>query len=347
MARYCLRGRLALGVAAIGCVMTTLGATGQGLRTLENPSLVKKWTPPRTPDGQPDLQGVWRNNNVTPLERPAALAQQSVLTDEQVAAIKRRAAELFNGDGDPAYGDAFFNTVISDAKKFTSLDSVGDHNQFWLSDRDFNDNRTSLISDPPDGRLPPLTPQEKQKRDARPAAGLALPNGPEDLLLNARCITFGVPDLLPAYMSYYQIVQTRDYVAILHEKIHDVRLIPLDGRRHIGSSIRQWLGDRRGHWEGNTLVVETTNFAASSLLFAGHTDENLHLIERFTRVSPAILNYEFTIDDPTVWTRPWTATIPLRAADPNERVYEYACHEGNRSMIGSLSGARAAEKRLP
>jgi hypothetical protein len=305
---------------------------------------------PGAPEGQPDLQGLWRNNNATPLERPAALAQQSVMTNEQLTALKRRAAELFNGDGDPAYGDAFFHAVLSDAKKYPGRDEVGDHNQFWLSDRDLNDNRTSLITDPPDGRLPPLTTEATHARDARRAVGqglLSLPNGPKDLSLNERCITFGVPDLLPAYMSYYQIFQTRDHVAILHEKIHAVRIVALHGRPHRSANIPQWLGQRRGRWEGDTLVVETTNFAPSSLLFAGNTDENLRLVERFTRVSPTILSYEFTVTDPTVWTRPWTAMIPLRAAGPDERLYEYACHEGNRSLVGILQGARAVEARRP
>jgi hypothetical protein len=336
--------------AGICALAATVTPSGQGLRTFERGSPTKNWVPPRLPDGRPDLQGVWRNNNVTPLQRPVALAQQSVLTEEQVARIRQRAAELFSGDGDPAYGDTYFNTLLSDAKTHTPLDNTGDHNQFWLSDRDLNDSRTALIIDPPDGRLPPLTGEEQERRNTRRASGpdpRSAASGPEDRQLNERCITFGVPDLLPAYMSYYQIFQTRDYIAILHEKIHDVRIIPLESGRPANPRIRQWLGVRQGHWEGDTLVVESTNFPASSLLFAGNTDENLHLVERFTRVSPTVLNYEFTITDPTVWTRPWTAMIPLRAADSSERIYEYACHEGNRSMVSVLAGARAAEKAAP
>lgn len=223
------RGPMVVGVAALCVLVMAVAPTGQGLRTFETTSSIKKWTLPRTPEGQPDLQGLWRNNNVTPLQRPAALAQQSVLTEQQVARIRQRAAELFSGDGDPAYGDTYFQTVLSDAKTHTPLDNTGDHNQFWLSDRDFNDNRTSLITDPPDGRLPPVTAEEQHRRDARRAAGYdprSAASGPEDRQLNERCITFGVPDLLPAYMSYYQIFQTRDYVVILHEKIHDARIIP-------------------------------------------------------------------------------------------------------------------------
>jgi hypothetical protein len=302
----------------------------------------KKWTPPRTADGQPDLQGVWANNNVTPFERPAALAGKPFLTDAEVAALKAKASDLFSGDGDAAFGDDVFNAVVTGAQKFTSSDTTtGNYNQFWIADRDF-DNRTSLITDPPDGRLPPLTPEAQKKRPSpqvdRTQRGT---DGPEDRSLSERCITFGAPRIQAAYNSYFQIFQTRDYVTILMETIHDARIIPLDGRPHIGQGIRQWLGDSVGHWENDTLVIDTTNYSPKSDFRGSH--QNLHVVERFTRVSPNRIDYQFTVNDPTTWTRPWTAMIPLKLS--HEEIYEYACHEANEGMVGILAGARAKEAR--
>src|SRR6266571_6008245 len=188
----------------------------------------KKWTVPRTADGQPDLQGVWANNNVTPLERPVALAGKPFLTDAEVAVLKAKATDLFAGDGDAAFGDDVFSAALSGAQKFTSSDATtGNYNQFWIADRDF-DNRTSLITDPPNGRIPPLTPEAKTRRQSvdqdRNLRGF---DGPEDRSLSERCITFGSPRIQAAYNSYYQIFQTRDTVVILMEMIHDARVIPL------------------------------------------------------------------------------------------------------------------------
>src|SRR6266436_9802560 len=186
-----------------------------------------KWTPPRTTDGQPDLQGVWANNNATPVERPAALAGKPLLTDAEVAALKAKAGELFSGDGDAAFGDDVFTAIVSGAGKFVSSDAgTGNYNQFWIAGRDF-DNRTSLITDPPDGRIPPLTPEAKKRVPAENVRGF---DGPESRSLSERCITYGAPRIQAAYNSYYQIFQTRDTVVILMEMIHDARIIPLDGR---------------------------------------------------------------------------------------------------------------------
>ena len=300
----------------------------------------KAYTPPRTADGQPDLQGVWANNNVTPLERPAALAGKPLLTDAEVAALKAKASDLFAGDGDAAFGDDVFIAAVSGVQKFTSSDATtGNYNQFWIADRDF-DNRTSLITDPPDGRLPPLTP-EAQKRGPNPQTNRQRgSDGPEDRSLSERCITFGAPRIQAAYNSYFQIFQTRDHVAILMETIHDARIIPIDGRSHVGQNIRQWLGDSVGHWEGDTLVVDTTNYSPKSEFRGAH--ENLHVVERFTRVSPNRIDYEITVNDPTTWTKPWSAMIPLKLT--HEEVYEYACHEANEGMVGILAGARNQEK---
>ena len=300
-----------------------------------------RWTPPRTVDGQPDLQGVWANNNATPLERPAALAGKPLLTDVELAALKAKAADLFSGDGDAAFGDDVFTAIVTGATKFVSSDTTtGNYNQFWIADRNF-DNRTSLITDPPDGRIPPLTAEAKKRPPTvegdRNMRGF---DGPESRSLSERCITYGSPRIQAAYNSYYQIFQSRDNVVILMEMIHDARIIPLDNRPHVGQNIQQWLGDSVGHWEGDTLVVDTTNYSPQSY-FRG-ARENLHVIERFTRVSPDRIDYEITVNDPTTWIRPWTLMIPLGKA--NEEIYEYACHEANEGMVGILAGARAQEK---
>ena len=298
------------------------------------------WTVPRTPNGHPDLQGTWSNNSITPLERPEALAGRETLTSEELARIQAKASQLFSQDaGDAAFGDQFFNTALSEAEAFASTDGgTGNYNQFWLVERDFN-NRTSLIVDPPNGRLPQSTPaaadaaEEAAAQRQQPAAWTV------DRGLSERCITFGLPNLLAGYNSYYQFFQTADHVAIHQELIHDTRIIPLHGGDHVDEGIRQWFGDSRGHWEGDTLVVETRNFSAQSD-FRG-AKENLHLVERFTRTGPDSLGYEFTVSDPTAWTRPWTARVPwTRTNDP---VFEYACHEGNIGMEGILAGARAEE----
>jgi len=301
-----------------------------------------KWTAPRTVDGQPDLQGTWANNNVTPLERPVELAGKPTLSDAELGMLKARSAKLFNGDGDAAFGDQLFAALLTNPDKFVSTDGrTGDYNQFWLPDRVF-DNRTSLITDPPDGRVPPLLPGA-QRRFADAALRPAVPAGPEDRSATERCITFGIPRTQAAYMSYYDIVQSRDTVVLRMETIHDARVIPLDGRPHPGPKIRSWLGDSRGHWDGDTLVVDTTNFSPKSN-FRG-SRENLHLVERFTRVSPDRLEYAFTVSDDTTWSRPWSAMIPLmRSKAP---MYEYACHEGNLGLAGILSGARAEEREQP
>lgn len=304
------------------------------------------WTAPRTLDGQPDLQGVWANNTATPLERPKALAGRAFLTDEEVAALKKKAAQLFdNGNSDAAFGDSVFESVLANVEGqksgFKSVDGgTGDYSSVWLAAREW-DNRTSLITDPPDGRLPPLTAEAQEKVAAAAAARNRVPAGPEDRALSERCITYGTPQLVAGYQSYYQIVQASDSVVILTEMIHDARVIPLDGHPHIPSTIRTWLGDARGHWEGDTLVVDSTNFRPG--VFRNISTEKLHVIERFTRTSPDILQWQVTIDDPGAWTKPWTAMIPLRSS--KKPVFEYACQEGNYGLRDILAGARREEQR--
>jgi hypothetical protein len=230
--------------------------------------------------------------------------------------------------------------AIANEKGRSFEPSTGNYNNFWLVEREV-DNRTSLIVDPADGRIPPLTQEAQDRGAALAAARRRSPaDGPEDRSLGERCLTFGTPRVGAGYNSYYQIVQSPGYVAIVHELGHEVRVIPVEPRSHVGPRLRQWLGDSRGHWEGDTLVVETTNFSPKST-FQGST-ANLHLVERFKRVGEKTLNYQFTVSDPSVWTRPWTVMIPLKGTDV--KIYEYACHEGNTGMEGILSGHRAEEE---
>jgi len=294
------------------------------------------WTPPRAPDGHPDLGGIWSNASIIPLERPKELEGKQVFTPEEEAAYEAKVFARSSRDKAPTPG------------------AVGTYNNFWWdadSKRALN-LHTSLIVDPPDGRVPPLTPQAQARMQAdRTYARQHPADGPEDRPLMDRCLNFATagPPMLPSFYNNsvygplttnYQIVQTHDYLAILVEHNHEVRMIPLDGRPHVPPTIRQWMGDPRGHWEGNTLVVDSTNFTDKTK-FRG-ADQNLHLVERFTRTGPEILLYEFTVDDPTAFTKSWKGAVPM-IASPGP-VYEYACHEGNYGLTGVLAGARADEK---
>jgi hypothetical protein len=287
----------------------------------------KTWTQPRTPDGEPDLQGFWTNATTTPLERPTDLASKQVLSEEEAAAFQERVLRP-QGDGPPGL------------QAGSSIDN------YWFERGSvIEGRRTSLIVDPPDGRIPPMTPAA-QKRVAAVAQERRLhpADGPENRSLGERCLlqaNAGPPMLPTGYNNTYQIVQGPGYVAILIEMIHDVRMIPIDGRPHFPSSVREWLGDSRGHWEGNTLVVDTTNFNDKTA-FRG-SDANLHLVERFTRTAPDKINYEFTVDDPTAFTKPWSAQLPMRTG--HGPIYEYACNEGNYALSDILAGARVDEKR--
>jgi hypothetical protein len=297
---------------------------------------------PRTADGRPDLQGIWTSATLTPLERPPELAGKATLTAAEAAAYEKQLNE--QGNRDRRSGNA-------------EIDAGGAYNEFWFDrgNKVVGTRRTSLIVDPPDGKVPPLTPQAQKKLDDdRAYAKLHPADGPENRPLAERCLlwpTAGPPMLPGAYNNNYQIVQAPGYVMIVVEMIHDVRIIPTDGRPHVPVGVRQWMGDSRGRWEGNTLVVETTNFTNKTAdvgagmqraTFRG-SDDKLRLIERFTRVEPNTLLYEFTVDDPTAFTKPWTAQIPMsKIPGP---LFEYACHEGNYAMTGVLAGARAQEAR--
>jgi hypothetical protein len=289
----------------------------------------KTWTAPRTADGQPDLQGLWTNATITPFERPKDLAGKEFFTEEEAAAYEKRVLETSNRDKRGGTAEA---------------DVAGAYNDFWFDrgNRVVPTRRTSLVIDPPDGAVPRLTPDAQKAASVRAEIARRPPEGPEEMALTDRCLlwpTAGPPLLPSAYNNNYQILQVPGYVVILIEMIHDFRIIPLDGRPHLPKQIRQWLGDSRGHWQGNTLVVDTTNFTDKTH-FRG-ADQNLRLTERFTRVDPNTILYEFTVDDPTAFTKTWKAQAPLtKTAGP---MYEYACHEGNYSMLNVLKGARAQE----
>ncbi len=322
------------------CVLTLaavlgLPAAGQAQESAEG------WTAPRTADGHPDLQGVWANNSATPLQRPAALADREFLTDEELASLQARANELFALDADDAaFGDSVFEAALAAADSFSSRDrQTGNYNQFWMVERNW-DNRTSLIVDPPNGRLPQRTPEAEARMEAYNAGRQRHAHWTDDRSLGERCITFGAPRLGAGYNSYYQIFQTATHVVLLMEMAHDARIIPLDDRPAIADGIRLWHGDSRGRWEGDTLVVQTANYSSKSY-FMGAQD-NLRIEERFTRVAPDVLGYEVRVEDPETWTETWTAVIRMNKSD--DSLYEYACHEGNIGMEGILSGARVVER---
>ena len=288
-------------------------------------------SPPRARDGHPDLQGTWNFSSLTPLERPAQFADKPVLTDAEAAAFERETLERTNADRRRDTADADVAQAYNNAWYDRGTKVVGTK-------------RSSLIIDPPDGRIPSLMASGQAfaatRAEARRGRGPA--DGPEDRALAERCLLFNAgPPLLPGpYNNNLQIVQTRDYVLIANEMIHDVRIVPLDGRPHLPAGIRRWQGDPRGHWEGDTLIVETTNFSDRTS-FRG-ADTQLRLVERFRRVDAKALDYQFTVDDPSVFSRPWTVSLPMTASDGP--IYEYACHEANYAMTGILRGARAQEK---
>ena len=299
---------------------------GQG-----NATARETWSPPQTPWGHPDLQGLWTNTTTTPLERPDDLAGKEVLTEEEWAL---RNPESALSDDRPGSG-------------------VGFYNDFWLDQGELS-RRTSLIVDPPDGQFPPVTSAEQQGQRRRSDSYIGDQfDSWNDFNTYDRCITRGLPGtMVPGFYNHnYQILQTPDYVVIVVEMIHDARIIPLDGRPHISPTIRQWLGDSRGHWEGKTLVVETTNSTDKvqargyprrdiHTVFGG--DDQLRLVERFTRIDANTIDYQFTVTDPTIWTGPWTAAIPMTKLEG--QLFEYACHEGNYSVPNILAGARAGER---
>ena len=338
-------GALALAVA----FPITAYVTAQG----RNPDAAKKpWTQSRTPDGQPDLQGFWTNSTYTPLERPKNVTKEFYTKEEAAQLRKARASESGEptANPNPSLGAWLASGNAADAPKpGTVADVHYDFSQFGLARSQSpvaETLRTSLIVDPPDGRIPALT-SEGQKRIAERAREEKARGGRWDAAqnneLDDRCIIMNAgPPITPSgYNNNLQIVQGAGYVMILVEMIHDARVIPLDGRPHVSKNVRQWMGDSRGRWEGNTLVVETTNFNDKNP-FRG-SSENLRVVERFTRIADDAIMYKFTVEDPATWTRPWSAELPMKQTIGP--LFEHACHEGNYGLYNSLSGARAQEKK--
>ena len=288
---------------------------------------------PRTGWGQPDLQGVWDFRSITPMQRPEDLADKEFLTEEEAANLEQEAA-----DRDARLWE-------QEARRTEAGGNVGAYNNFWMDRglKGVETRRTSLIVDPPNGRYPALTTNGQQQADARREYAREHPaDGPEDFSSGVRCIlgfNAGPPFTPSAYNNNMQLFQTPDHVVIMTEMVNTSRVIPLDGSPSLASDVLQWSGDSRGHWEGETLVIETRNFAPKRK-WRGTTD-SMHLVERLTRIDAGTLLYEFTVTDPETWTSPWTASVPLVLN--TEPMFEYACHEGNYSMPVMLGGTRAEE----
>ena len=308
-------------------LLSPLSAAGQSQSTADAS------TPFRTPWGHPDLQGIWDFRTITPLERPEEFAGKDFLTEEEAADLEQQAVDRVENLAQPS---------VVRTEPLPVGGNVGAYNDFWF-DRGVNvvsTRRTSLIIDPPDGRVPDVTPEGQGRVDARaeardrPAATWA------DRSLFERCVTRGLPRLPGGYNQNLQILQTPNYVVVLYEMMREARIIPLDGRPHLADGVRLWHGDSRGRWDGATLVVETTNISPKAH-FRGSAD-GLHLVERFTRLDADRIDHQVTIDDPTTFTRAWTASVPLRKQQG--QMFEYACHEGNYGMEGILAGARAEDK---
>jgi hypothetical protein len=358
-----VRGCLATlsGVLAF-VILAPLSLAGQGSR----------WTVPKTPWGDPDLMGTYTNKTFTPVQRPPELGYREFLSKEEVAKLEQERIERNRLlDEAPSERTATGGVGARRAHERSDGSTTGYYNNFWLDWGTKSTGRTSIIVDPEDGRIPPVTPEFAQHMERRRQQTLArgvpkkdwtvtgngLADSWLDFQLNDRCIVWSAgPPMLPGpYNNTYMIFQTRDYVAILVEMIHDVRIIPLDGRPHLPSSIRQYLGSMRGRWEGNTLVVETTNIRRTegeagaqgndemeTRASNGRTDDTLRIVERFTRVDDNTIDYRFTVEDPSHWTRPFSGEFPFVKTD--EKLYEFACHEGNYSVPNILSGARYEEQ---
>ena len=322
---------------------------GAATLALLTPVSVTAQATPKTPWGDPDLQGTYTNKTITPLERPESLGDKEFLTNEEVASQEQ--ARLDRNE----------ELLLAPPRRTSAGGNVGGYNNFWLDGGTRPTGRTSLISDPPTGRMPPRTSSGMSRKSAHDDVFPV--EGPfdswEDLELNDRCLVWSAgPPMLPsAYNNNFIIMQTPGLVSIYIEMIHDFRMIPIDGRDHIPSSIPQWHGNSRGHWEGDTLVVTTRNIRKTEANAAavggdqvilrvanGSDGDTITVTERFTRVDADTVHYEFTIEDPTHWTDAWTGEFPFVALPEDEMLYEYACHEGNYSMTNILGGERELEK---
>jgi hypothetical protein len=319
-----------LAVACLGLV-----ASAQSPRPA---SPARPYTAPRNAFGQPDLEGVWSNDSITPLQRPVAWATKTTLTDAEVELLRKASAQL-EESGDALFGDELVLDIIEGKQQSKSHDTeTGNYNSFWLPGRDI-DHRTSLIFDPPNGRVPAETPQAQARRAAAAEQRRLHPADTyESRGLTERCVTFGVPRFQAAYSSVFQVFQSPAEFVFAMETIHDARVFPIGGK-HLPNSMQQWLGNSRGRWEGETFVAETRGFTPKIGMM--NASAGLSLVERFTRVAADTLQYDVTLTDPNTWVAPWSARILFKRTD--EPLIEYACHEGNVGLYGILSGARKQE----
>ena len=357
--------RMKYRLVAVSTVMTVVVVTSSALVLVAGSSQAQTtavntsntWTPPRTLWDDPDLQGIWTSMQEagTPFERPAELAQRGITDPQNPEALRMQ--QVIDADA---------QTRQQSEKRLDEAGGLGTGAGpvHWYENLDPQKSHLWFVVDPPDGTVPPLTPEAKKRAAAKAAARQGLGNDEprpghwvEDFSTFVRCITRGLPAVyLPlAYNQNFQIVQSPGYVTILYEMMHETRVIPLDGDPHLAPHVRQWTGDPRGRWEGNTLVVETTNFSNKTNYVGGHTsdaimlageegDEHLRLVERFTRVGPNTIDWSVTVDKPSTWTRPWTFAIPLTRDAGQDWIFEYACHEANYGIAHILSGARATER---
>jgi hypothetical protein len=327
-------------VSAGVLALTLLGAVPAAAQTTSaRPPATGAQAVPRTPDGKPDLQGLWDFRTVTPLERPAEFADKAVLTAAEAAEYERRVVEGRNAD---LNRDKTTSRGVINGTE-TTADVALAYNDFWWDrgTKVVESRRTSLIVDPPNGRLPELTPEATRRLAVLEERRERLAHGPEDRSVAERCIlgfNSGPPMVPGGYNQNLQIVQTPENVLLFNEMVHSARVVPLDGRAH--GSTPQWVGTSRGRWDGDTLVVETKNFHAETALRG--SSPKMRLTERFTRLDGNTLRYEFTVEDPTTWARPWTARIEMVRSD--EMIFEYACHEANYGMTNLLKAARILEQ---
>ena len=369
-----MRPRSLIAAGSLAVVIATVWAArvavaGQTVSTTAETFTIPTSTydPPKTPWGDPDLQGVWDNHSRVPMQRPANLAGKKTFTDAELAdylAVRTLAGGQRRPDGERV---CLENDVSCAAATVDDLDVVGAYNRWWAPRYDPIDNRTALIEDPPDGRIPPLTPEARARQEEyerSPAAAADVIRHWTEFDARTRCIAVPVPTAIQAYNSAHYIMQSPGWVLIVQERLN-TRVIPLDGRPHLGQDVRSWLGDSRGHWEGDTLVVETTNFVndlargGPTAIPSGIALGNIRLVEHFVPVGPNRLHYYATLEDPQIWIGPWTFMQPWEkdrmlayddalgsVGQPEPyQIYEYACHEGNLSVGGTLKGTIALAER--
>ena len=336
-----MRNRIAVVFMIVVAVVSTVAVSGQATPPRPSTNAAASARVPRTPDGKPDLQGIWDFRTVTPMERPAEFADKPFLTEQEAAEYEKRITEQRNADSNREESKKTSRGQVNGAE--VTADVALAYNDFWWDrgTKVIGSRRTSLVIDPPNGRIPEMTPAARARVEKLDAARERPAEGPEDRSVGERCLlgfNAGPPFAPGGYNMNIQIVQTPKHVMLMNEMVHTARVIAMDGRPFL--TMPQWSGTSRGRWEGDTLIVETKGFRGETS-FRG-SSPNLHLVERFTRTDADTLVYQFTANDPTTWVRPWTVEIPLQRTD--DQIFEYACHEANYGMTNLLQGARTVER---